>query len=43
MLKRPSADDGEAINGAIGAALDEMERLVTDGPDRVMERLNRRN
>ncbi len=43
VLKRPSKDDDEAINGAIGAALDEMERLVTDGPERVMERLNRRN
>ena len=43
VLKRPAADDGEAIKGAIGAALDEMERLVTDGPERVMERLNSRN
>ncbi|MEX0899512.1 MAG: aminoacyl-tRNA hydrolase [Gammaproteobacteria bacterium] len=43
VLKRPSKDDDEAIRGAIGAALDEMERLVTDGPERVMERLNRRS
>lgn len=42
VLRRPTADDAAAIHGAIDTALDEIPRLLADGPDRVMERLNRR-
>lgn len=42
VLQKPRKEDAEAIDMAIATGLDEMERLVTDGPDRVMERLNRR-
>lgn len=44
VLKKPSADDGEAIVGAVLAAIDEVPKLFDDkGVDRVMEVLNRRN
>lgn len=44
VLKKPSPDDREAIEGAVLAAADELPKLFGErGVDRVMEVLNRRN